>query len=257
MAKRILDIVDMQNDFMMPKGALYVKDAEKIIPHAKAFLQRIGGCAFDFILMKSDTHFAETYSLNPESKQFPMHCRFNTWGWKTAFDLPDGLAIPVYRMNKNAFDMWAAQPDLGSVSFNDETNAQAYKNLFSVLSDKEKPQSRDTFLKEKDIGKGTEVVMVGVASDYCVHDAIAGYLKRGCKVTVLRDMVKGIGTDVEGRAKSGHIDEVVKLEAFRESVKNGQLRVIESAKLLKEINQEKKNEQNNKNCRRPTQPNRR
>jgi len=256
MTKRILDIVDMQNDFMMPDGALYVPKAEKIIPLAKSFLGSLGQHMFDFVLMKSDTHFPETYGKNPESQQFPNHCMFSTWGWKAAVPLPACFPIPVYKMNKNVFDMWARQPQIKNVKFQDDEAAHAYKNLFNIVSCKGQSTPRDSFLHDKNVGPDTEVVVMGVASDYCVHDAIAGYLKKGCKVTVLRDMVCGIGTDVPGRAKSGHIDEVLKLDAFREYVQSGQLRTITSSALMREIKKDKKNAEC-KNSRRPAQPNRR
>src|SRR5690606_6957301 len=59
---------------------------------------------------------------------------------------------------------------------------------------------RDEFLK--DIGSDTEVVIAGVASDYCVKQAIVGYLERGAQVVVMQDLVKGIGAQIEEVAQS-------------------------------------------------------
>ena len=255
MTKRILDIVDMQNDFMMPKGALYVSGAEEIIPKAKKFLSALKGGEFDLILMKYDTHFRETYDKNPESKQFPLHCVFNDWGWKMAFDLPKKImeAFPVFQLNKNVFDMWGDRPDMEAPEFDDAAKTTAYKNLFNMvaLNGDEKPRPRADFMADKNIGPGTEVIMMGVASDYCVHDAMLGYLQRGCQVTVISDLVRGIGTDVPGRAPGGQINNVLELAQFKPYVEKGLLRTVNSENLLKDLKKEEKNEQKSKNSRCP------
>lgn len=261
MVKRILDIVDMQNDFMQPTGALYVPGAEKIIPRAKSFLKNLKAGDFDLALVKYDTHFTESYDKNPESKQFPPHCVYGTWGWDLSFKVPvkTARAIPFYQMDKNVFDMWARKPSLKKLSFSDVFNKKAYKNLFRV-GQMENPSvnvAREKFFKQMDIGPDTEVVMMGVASDYCVHDAILGYLKRGCRVIVMQDMVQGIGTDVPGRAASGKIEDVLKLADFAPYVASGKLSLSTSEQILKTIRQEKNNGCKSKNCRCPAQPNRR
>ena len=260
MTKRILDIVDMQNDFMMPKGALYVNGADKIIPSANAFLKGLKKGDFDFALVKFDTHFSETYSKNPESAQFPPHCIFDTWGWQMAIKLPKKISdvLPVYQMDKDVFDMWAKK-EKRDADFKDQFNARANANLFKIglLENPKQAQSRNGFMKSHKIGKDTEVVMMGVASDYCVHDAMLGYLKRGCKVTVLSDLVKGIGTDVPGRAKTGDIKDVLKLPQFAPYVEKGMLRTVTSDALMKEIRKEKKHEQKHENRTGPIKPNRR
>ncbi len=251
MVKRILDIVDMQNDFMDPKGALYVQDAEKIIPKAKSFLKALKTGDFDLALVKYDTHFAESYAKNPESKQFPPHCVYGTWGWDMAFKIPVGTArdIPFYQMDKNVFDMWARKPSLKEISFSDRFNSKAYKNLFKVgrLESPSENMPRNKFLKQMNVGSDTEVVMMGVASDYCVHDAMLGYLKRGCRVTVLSDLVQGIGTDVPGRAATGQIEDVLKLPVFAPYVASGKLRLSSSDDYLKSLRQDRKNDNKNEN----------
>ena len=248
MVKRILDIVDMQNDFMNPQGALYVQGAEEVIPKANKFLQGIQKGDFDLALVKFDTHFTESYDKNPESEQFPPHCIFDSWGWKMAVDLPQGLekTLPVFTMTKNVFNMWAAKPDIKDIKFTSKFNKRAYKNLFKIDG-----KARDRFMKAHKIGADTEVVMMGVASDYCVHDAMEGYLKRGAKVIVLSDLAKGIGTDAPGRSKTGEIEDVVKLDAFKPYVQSGQLVVMTSDEFKADMRKDAKNVTRPKNIRRP------
>lgn len=257
MTKRILDIVDMQNDFMDPKGALYVPGAEKIIQPAEQFLAKVKQGDFDLALVKFDTHFDESYAHNPESEQFPPHCIFETWGWNMAVTLPSDLGqkTDVYTMTKNVFNMWAEKPDLEGKNFTLKHVKNAYQKLFNIESDKQEKSPRNQFMDAFNIGKDTEVVMMGVASDYCVHDAMLGYLQRGASVVVLEDLVKGIGTDVPGRSKTGDIHDVVLLDVFKPYLDSGQLKVLTSQQVMQNIRQEKKRESGNtgpKNFHRPT-----
>ncbi|MGM0422755.1 MAG: isochorismatase family protein [Pseudomonadota bacterium] len=251
MVKRILDIVDMQNDFMQPDGALYVSGAEQIIPKANRFLAALQAKDFDLVLLKFDTHFSETYDQNPESKMFPPHCLFNSKGWDLAIDLPADLPakIPTYRMNKNVFDMWAAQPDLNS-HFRNDFNARAYKNLFTAQRwPQEDPAAkRDDFMDRFKIGKDTEVVMMGVAADFCVKDAILGYLKRGARVTVLEDMVQGIADDIKA---------VVQSEDLKKYTRTGQLRVTTSTQYKLDMDKEARHDNRSKTFDRTSKPHRR
>jgi nicotinamidase/pyrazinamidase len=251
MVKRILDIVDMQNDFMQPDGALYVPGSEQIISRANKFLAELRAQDFDLVLLKFDTHFSETYDQNPESKMFPPHCLFNSKGWQLAIDVPADLGskIPAYRMNKNVFDMWAAQPDLTS-NFKDDFNARAYKNLFTAQRwAQEGPATRrDDFMNRLEIGKNTEVVMMGVASDFCVKDAILGYLKRGASVTVLEDMVQGISDDIKS---------VVQAEDLKQYTRTGQLRVTTSTQYKLDMDKEVRHDNRFKNIDRTSKPHRR
>lgn len=251
MVKRILDIVDMQNDFMQPGGALYVPGAEKIIPRANQFLKGLKPKDFDLILLKFDTHFKESYDQNPEAKLFPPHCIFNSKGWQLAIEMPPALPskIPTYRMNKNVFDMWAKQPDI-KPRFTDNFNSKAYKNLFttSKWSGKLPVVKRDDFMKKSGIGRDTEVVMMGVASDYCVKDAILGYLKRGARVTVLSDMVRGISADIK---------DVVQTDELKAYTRTGQLRVMSSQHYQQDMDKDKRHGKNTQNLGRTIQPHRR
>lgn len=240
MVKRILDIVDAQGDFMKSDGKLYVPDAEPVIARIDGFLEKVQPGAFDFALFKLDTHFRKEYEQSPEADAFPLHCEYGTDGWKLCID-EDRLSgdIPRWYMTKNVFDMWADEPEKVKDVSTDATELKAYANLFHVTKDgqtiTQPGTARDTFMDDNDVGADTEVVIAGVASDYCVHDAIRGYLKRGCKVVVLQDLTQGIGTDVEGRAKSGDILEVVQLEEFKKFTESGRLRVATSDDYLEQI----------------------
>lgn len=230
---RLLDIVDMQVDFMHENGLLSVAGAEPLIARANDYFRALPDDAFDVALFKYDTHFAAEYPYSPESVAFPhIHCEYGTAGWELAVD--DGLLagkLPVFYMAKNMFDMWAENPlsAVAHLRFDNEQEAKAYRNLYRVSRDRravEDGTGRDDFLRQQGDPGEYEVTMIGVASDFCVHDAMAGYLARGARVSVIADLVCGIGTNISGRAQSGHIRDVMALPLFAPYIAAGQLRLI-------------------------------
>ncbi len=248
MLKRVLDVVDDQIGFMKAGSDLPVPGAEDIIEPTNDFFQQVRPGTFDFALFKYDTHFSGEYPHSPESVPFPnIHCEFGTPGWGLAVD-PSLLAgkTPVYYMSKNTFDMWGANP-IGkekTVPFKNADEQAAYANLHKVTTDPSclKPGiPRDEFLKN--VGLGTEVVLIGVASNFCDFDAMLGYLERGATVTVLEDLVRGIphGPDAQkflldltgfDRTATGEMSDVLKTAHFKKYVDSGQLRLETSASFL-------------------------
>lgn len=95
--KKILIVVDMQNDFI--DGALGTKEAQAIVPNVKnkirEYLERD-----DIVIYTRDTHYSD-YLETLEGKNLPIpHCIQNTHGWEIADGLTYGGSIVV---NKNTF----------------------------------------------------------------------------------------------------------------------------------------------------------
>lgn len=220
MGKRVLDITDIQSDFVLPGGSMYISgsQAERLPQKLDVFLQKLAPSAFDLALIKMDTHFL------PFSGKSKAHCIYGTPGWEAAFNLSalqESAAFPVYIMLKDQNDMWALNPATKAETLVNETDLVALKNLFRVSSvcDKDwvSALDRDVFMEGAGIGIDTDVVCVGGAANYCFHDALLGYLKRGCRVIIPEDLVYGIKTNSNrlDRASSGNIRDVVKLEVFQ------------------------------------------
>lgn len=241
MITRMLDIVDDQDGFMIEGSDLPVPGAEKIIPATNKFLASLRVGDVDAVLVKYDTHFRGEYPLSPESIPFPnIHCEYGTAGWQLAIDLAQiNPEIPVFHMMKNVFDMWGSNPTgvgIHDIAFTDEAEKDAYRSLFTIKTDVHAPQPgvpRDQWMKDNQIGPGMEVAMIGVASDFCVFDAMKGYLARGCQVVVLEDLTKGLGVDPE-RSPTGDIRDVCKRH-FDSYLKSGQLKIMTSVDYLKSI----------------------
>lgn len=168
-------VVDMQRDFVLASGALPVPDAEALIAPMQAWLAGLKPGGVAGVLMTFDTHDPNVYATSPEGAEFPIHCVRDTPGWDLVFD-PGAIdpAIPLYRLEKGVFDMWA-EPD-------------------PAVEDMRAPTriTRDAFFARL-ASEGIETVTVaGVAADYCVRWAIDGLVARGFAVAVPVALTRGI-----------------------------------------------------------------
>lgn len=176
-------VIDVQNDFMRPDGALYVPGAETIIAPLQ---QHIATRTSRGILFTYDTHELGVYENSEEAKQFPIHCVRGSPGWQLAID--PGLG--GFTLEKGVFDMWH-EPRL-LVHGNDAVD-------------------RDVFFDDLAAAGVTTLRLCGVASDYCVKWAIDGALARSFKVHVIAGLTKGIARDMAQVIKDEFGDQEVSL----------------------------------------------
>lgn len=95
--KKLLVIVDMQNDFV--DGSLGTEEARAIVPRVAALAKeyQAGG---DDIVFTLDTH-GENYLDTLEGKKLPVvHCVKGTYGWELVSQLKD---VPGPGFEKNGF----------------------------------------------------------------------------------------------------------------------------------------------------------
>ena len=79
MNKKILIVVDMQNDFI--DGALGTKEAQAIVPAAAARIRACRENGYE-VIATLDTH-GEDYMETPEGRKLPVpHCIKGTQGWQ-------------------------------------------------------------------------------------------------------------------------------------------------------------------------------
>lgn len=234
--EKIALVIDAQNDFMTPNGALYVPGADNILDTLNEYLSSIRiENGYYGIIFTADTHEKDEYQASEEAKLFPPHCIKGSEGFNFAVDMTklptlesirnervqeliktgktEDQATEIARdekiivperliMNKGVFNMW------------EESNlsVRPYR-LSGELVAHGGAQDRDAlFTNLKNIGVD-QVEVVGVASDYCVKDAIHGLLIRGFTVTVYDNLVAGIERDIYQVAE----------EEFNYYFQNGQL----------------------------------
>ncbi|MGD0507672.1 MAG: isochorismatase family cysteine hydrolase [Terriglobales bacterium] len=167
--------VDVQADFMLPGGKLYVPGAEKLLPNIRKLTDaaRRGEV---FLVSHGDFHPAN----DPEFKHFPPHCLKGTPGAEL---LPEALTAKFVRVEN---DVSAKLPD----------------DLFRYQQIILEKQTLDIFeschadaLVER-LGNAAEFVVFGVVTEYCVSCAVKGLLKRKRRVAVVRDAIETLATEV-------------------------------------------------------------
>ena len=88
MAKKVLIVVDMQNDFI--DGALGTKEAQAIVPKVVDYVRKfIEENPDGTVWMTQDTH-EDNYLETQEGKNLPVeHCIIGTYGWQLQKDLKE------------------------------------------------------------------------------------------------------------------------------------------------------------------------
>lgn len=160
MSNRILMRIDLQNDFVHPRGNLTINNPELIARHQK-FARNLQAGMFDLIIDSYDTHFAETYGNTEEARHFPPHCIYGSKGWQSAAPFKNN--IEVVKIFKSTTNIWHEK--------------KTYPLLSADWQDK-------------------EVFLCGVLSDICVVQAMDGLLKRGAGVTLLEDLCCGANRQI-------------------------------------------------------------
>ena len=167
--------VDVQADFMLPGGKLYVPGAEKLLPNIRKLTDaaRRGEV---FLVSHGCFHTAN----DPEFKQFPPHCLKGTAG---ADFVPEALAKNFVRLENDA-------------------NAKLPEDLFKYQQIILEKQTLDVFASRhadelvERLGDIAEFVVFGVVTEYCVSLAVKGLLKRKRQVSVVRDAIETLAPEV-------------------------------------------------------------
>jgi nicotinamidase/pyrazinamidase len=167
--------VDVQRDFMLPGGKLYVPGAEKLLPN----IERLTDAARrDAVLLVSSGDFHGPH--DPEFKQFPPHCLKGTAGSEL---LPEALADKVLRIE-----------NLPSAKVPDDLSAYQQVVLEKQTLDVFQTRHADDLIAR--LGSRAEFVVFGVVTEYCVACAVRGLIERKRRVAVVRDAIQTLAPEV-------------------------------------------------------------
>lgn len=186
-----LIIVDVQNDFC-EGGALAVEGGAAIAAELTELIAESD--SFDFIVASQDWHIdpGSHFSDTPDFiSSWPRHCVAGSKGAALHRDL-DTEDIDAY-FRKGKFDAAYSAFD-GLLAPEDEVRVgerEAHESA-DPSDDSESPLSLDDWLRENDVD---DVVVVGLATDYCVKATALDAVNAGYNTTVLRDYVAGINAD--------------------------------------------------------------
>lgn len=169
--------VDVQRDFVLPGGHLYVPGAEKLLPN----IQRLTDAARQgkVLLVSSGDFHAPN---DPEFKSFPPHCVKGTPGSELA---PEALTDKVARVENTAS---AKLPE----DFSQYQQILLEKQTLDVF------ESRHAEELVRRLGDQAEFVVFGVVTEYCVSFAAKGLLDRRRRVAVVKDAIETLKPE-EGR----------------------------------------------------------
>jgi nicotinamidase/pyrazinamidase len=178
--KKILVVVDYQNDFVDPNGALPVPNADTIFQNIQ---DRIDSDDYENIIYTFDTHTADAYNGSDEQKLFPnIHCEFGTQGWDFYKIKPKDPQWETIKQLNFENGKPFIQYDNGKEFF-------FTKDVFNIWDGN---INYPTWFENMFNPKTTEIDVVGVATNYCVFMNVMGMINRGYKVNIIQDCVEGI-----------------------------------------------------------------
>ena len=163
-----LVVVDVQNDFADPAGALSVAGGTAIVPvvngHVAAAL-----AAGALVAYTQDWHPAHTPHFAPDGGIWPVHCVMDTWGAALHPDLEvDG---PVVRKGSSGEDGYS-----GFTMRDPVTGTTIATELAAILH-----------------ARGIRrVVVCGLATDYCVAATAIDAAALGFDTSLFRDAVRAV-----------------------------------------------------------------
>lgn len=169
--------VDVQADFMLPGGKLYVPGAEKLLPKIQQ-LTDAARAGRVFLVSHGCFHTPD----DPEFKIFPPHCVKGTAGAEL---VPEALTEKVARVPNDAT---AKLPE----------DLSRYQQVLLEKQTLNIFESRHADALVRRLGSQAEFVVFGVVTEFCVSFAAKGLLERGRRVAVVQDAIETLKQE-EGR----------------------------------------------------------
>ncbi|CAN5826576.1 bifunctional nicotinamidase/pyrazinamidase [soil metagenome] len=194
-AQTALIVVDVQNDFADPQGSLYVKSGEEIVPLVNAEIAQ-AQAADARVFYTQDWHPSSTPHFQKDGGIWPAHCVMGTWGAKFHPDLiVDG---PIVRKGSNGEDGYS-----GFMMRDPQTGETTPTELAGLLAQ----------------AAVTRLVVVGLATDYCVRATVLDAREHGYPATVIENAVRAV--NLESRDGEKAVEEMLAAGALLESRPGG------------------------------------
>jgi len=157
--KSALVLVDIQNDFC-PGGSLAVSEGDRVVPVVNELQKH-----FDLIIATKDWHPAGHSSF---ASLWPPHCVQETAGAEFVAGLDTSRVARVFLKGT-------------------DTEIDSYSGFFD--NEHRRATGLGDYLKERGV---TDVVVVGLATDYCVKYTALDAVMLGFKTTVVVDACRGV-----------------------------------------------------------------
>jgi nicotinamidase/pyrazinamidase len=161
-------VVDVQNDFADPAGSLYVSGGEAVVAFADAEIE--GARAADVpVFYTQDWHPPSTPHFAKDGGIWPVHCVGGTWG----AELHPGLRVDGVVVRKGV----GGEDGYSGFTLRDPVSGATV------------PTELDGLLRAAGI---TSLVVVGLATDYCVLASALDARELGYDVTLLAEGIRAV-----------------------------------------------------------------
>ena len=167
-AHTALVVVDLQNDFADPDGSLYVRDADAVIDVANQEIEA-AQAAGALVVYTQDWHPADTPHFAKDGGTWPVHCVAGTWG----AEFHPRLTVAGRAVQKGT----GGEDGYSGFTMIHPTSGETYATELHDL------------LQEHEIER---VVVVGLATDYCVKETALDAIRLGYETLVLVDGVRPV-----------------------------------------------------------------
>jgi nicotinamidase/pyrazinamidase len=163
-----LIVVDVQNDFADPAGSLYVAGGEHVVVFVDAEVARARSAGAP-VFYTQDWHPASTPHFARDGGVWPVHCVGGTWG----AELHPRLRIEGVVVRKGV----GGEDGYSGFTLRDPVTGETV------------PTELDELLRAAGV---TSIVVVGLATDYCVLATALDARERDYAVTLLAEGIRAV-----------------------------------------------------------------
>jgi nicotinamidase/pyrazinamidase len=163
-----LIVVDVQNDFADPEGSLYVRGGDQVV---EAVNEEVGK-AFQMgspVVYTQDWHPESTPHFQRDGGIWPVHCVQQTWG--AQFHPQLIVRGEIVRKGTGGEDGYSG------FTVRDPVKGTETETRLEAL------------LRRHDIEK---VIVVGLATDYCVRETALDAVRKGFDTTVVQGAIRAV-----------------------------------------------------------------
>jgi nicotinamidase/pyrazinamidase len=165
-----LIVVDVQNDFADPAGGLSVPGGAAIIGHVNREIVHATE-AGALVILTQDWHPSSTPHFAKDGGTWPVHCVADTWGAQLHPELVAPDDAPRIRKGTDGADGYSG------FTTRDPTTGE------------ERSTELEAMLREESIER---VVVVGLATDYCVKETALDAARLGFDTFLLTDAIAAV-----------------------------------------------------------------
>jgi nicotinamidase/pyrazinamidase len=166
-----LIVVDMQNDFVEEAGSLTVPGADEIIPFVNQTISAAAE-AGALVVYTQDWHPFSTPHFEKDGGIWPIHCIGESWGAQMQMLVTVIDKAPLIRKGTKGEDGYSG---------------------FSVRNPENPEEIEPTRLHALLSDRGIDrVVVIGVATDYCVKETALDAIRLGYETTALADGIRAV-----------------------------------------------------------------